>query len=80
MSGDGSVFAVDTRNLGRTETLPTPVRLFQACPATQPHGLPLRGQPYYPAFDTRDGQRFLVNCLAEPPGRFTVLMNWTFPK
>jgi serine/threonine-protein kinase len=80
MSGDGSVFAVDTRNLGRTETLPTPVRLFRACPATQPQGLPLRGEPIAPDFDTRDGQRFLVACLLEPPGRFTVLMNWTFPK
>jgi Tol biopolymer transport system component len=80
MSGDGSVFAVDTRNLGRTETLPTPVRLFQACPATQPQGMPLRGEPISPDFDTRDGQRFLVSCLVEPPGRFTVLMNWTFPK
>jgi eukaryotic-like serine/threonine-protein kinase len=79
MSGDGSVFAVDTRNLGRTETLPAPVRLFQACPATQPLAMPLRGR-YDHSFDTRDGQRFLVNCLAEPPGRFTVLMNWTFPK
>ena len=80
MSGDGSVFAVDTRNLGKTQTLPTPVRLFQACPATQPQGLPLRGEPIAPSFDTLDGQRFLVNCLLEPPGRFTVLMNWTFPK
>jgi Tol biopolymer transport system component len=80
MSGDGAVFAVDTRTLGRTETLPTPVRLFQACPATQPQGMPLRGEPSAPGFDTRDGQRFLVNCLVEPPGRFTVLMNWTFPK
>jgi Tol biopolymer transport system component len=79
MSGDGSVFAVDTRNLGRTETLPAPVRLFQACPATQPLAMPLRGLYDY-SFDTRDGQRFLVNCLVEPPGRFTVLMNWTFPK
>jgi serine/threonine-protein kinase len=80
MSVDGSVFAVDTRNLGRTEAFPAPVRLFQACPATRPQGLPLRGEPIAPGFDTLDGQRFLVNCLLEPPGRFTVLMNWTFPK
>jgi Tol biopolymer transport system component len=80
MSRDGSVFAVDTRTLGQTETLPTPVRLFQACPATQPQGMPLRGEPTAPGFDTRDGQRFLVNCLLEPPGLFTVLLNRTFPK
>jgi len=76
MSSD-AVFAVDTRTLGRTETLPTPVRLFQACPETR--RLPLRGEPSE-GFDTRDGQRFLVDCPMEPPGRFTVLMNWTFPK
>ncbi|MGH9785505.1 MAG: hypothetical protein ACRD88_15110, partial [Terriglobia bacterium] len=51
MSSEGSVFAVDTRNLGRTETLPTPVRLFQPCPATQPQGMPLRGEPIAPGFD-----------------------------
>jgi Tol biopolymer transport system component len=79
MSGDGSIFAVDTRNLGRSETLPPPMRLFQACPETRPLGLPLRGEPYRYSFDTRDGQRFLVNCPVDRSGQFTVLMNWTFP-
>ncbi len=72
---DGSIFAVDTRNLGQTDTLPTPVRLFRACAQTEPPNLETLGSP----FDTRDGQRFLVTCRLEPPGRFTVLMNWTFP-
>jgi Tol biopolymer transport system component len=67
------IFAVDMRNLGRTKTLSTPVPLFRVCPGTQP----LHDSP---PFDTRDGQQFLVNCLVEPPGQFTVLMNWTFPK
>ena len=70
-SADGSIFSVDTRNLGRIETLPTPVRLFPACLGSGP----LLGR----GFDTSDGQRFLVSCPSEPPGRFTVLMNWTIP-
>jgi hypothetical protein len=71
MSSDGSTFTVNTGDLGRTETLPTPVRLFRACPSFET----LLG----PAFDTRDGQRFLFACRMEPPGRFTVLTNWTVP-
>ena len=68
---DSSIYAVDARLLGRTGTLPPPVRLFQAC--TQTGGTnndTMRVQ-------TNDGRRFLVNCRVEPPGRFTVLMNWT---
>jgi Tol biopolymer transport system component len=80
MSGDGSIFAVDLTNLGRGQTLPPPVRLFQPCADTGPMGTPLRNEPYYYSFDTRDGQRFLVNCLVERPGRFIVLMNWALPK
>ena len=72
LSANGSVFSIDTRNLGRGEGLPAAVRLFRACPTTElAEGVP--------ALDTRDGQRFLVLCRTEPPGRFTVLMNWTLP-
>jgi Tol biopolymer transport system component len=67
---DGSVFAVDTRNLGQTAVLPTPVRLFRTC---VPIVNPAR------TFETSDGQRFLLTCPVEPPGRFTVLMNWPVP-
>jgi serine/threonine-protein kinase len=72
LSADRSVFSIDTRNLGRSETLPAAVRLFRACPSTVP-------STGVPAFDTHDGQRFLVLCQTEPPGRFTVLMDWTSP-
>ena len=71
VSSDGSAFAVSTRDLGRTETLPPPVRLFRTCSSAET----LLGR----AFDTRDGQRFLIGCRMEPPGRFTVLTNWTVP-
>ena len=29
-------------------------------------------------YDTRDGKRFLITCTVEPPGRFSVLLNWPF--
>jgi eukaryotic-like serine/threonine-protein kinase len=69
MAGDASIFVVDTRNLGRTDGLPAPTRLFKACPETLPEGAPLTGEYFEYAFDTHDGQRFLVVCHAEPPGR-----------
>ena len=71
LSADGSLFAVDTRQLGQVDTLPTPLRLFRLCPSTD--------VSLGPAFDTRDGQRFLVTCRVNPPGRFTVLTDWTIP-
>jgi Tol biopolymer transport system component len=73
VSPDGSFFAVDTRNLGRAETLPAPVRLFRSCVTSD---LQLQTGAW---FDTRDGNRFLMACHVDPPGRFTVLMNWTMP-
>jgi dipeptidyl aminopeptidase/acylaminoacyl peptidase len=71
LSTDRSIYSVDTRNLGKSETLPAPVKLFAACP--------LEGSLDLWPIDTRDGQRFLIACRTEPLGRFTVLMNWTFP-
>lgn len=71
LSADGYLFAVDVRNLGKVETLPPPVRLFRICPTTE--------SVLGPGFDTRDGQRFLAVCRIEPPGRFTVLLNWSAP-
>ena len=67
---DSAVFSVDTRQLGRAQTLPPPVRLFSAC--TRTGGITTDNM----RVQTNDGQRFLVNCRVEPPGRFTVLMNW----
>ncbi len=29
--------------------------------------------------DTGYGKRFLVTCTLEPPGKFTILMNWKYP-
>ena len=78
MTADASIVSVDTSKLRQTHSVPRPVRLFQACPETRPRGLPNTSQPFMWSFDTRDGQRFLVNCLADPPGRYTILLNWAF--
>jgi hypothetical protein len=75
MSGDSAINSVDTRNLGRSGTMPAPVRLFQACPGTSPHLAPLTYQSYSYPYDTHDGQTFLVNCRTHPSGRYVVLLN-----
>ena len=80
MSADSAIYAADTRGLGRADTVPPPVRLFQACGAAGAMAPPLSGQPYNYAFDTNDGKKFLVVCRAEPAGRFTVLMNAKLPR
>ena len=80
MTPDASIVAVDTRNLGRSDTVSPPSRLFQACPGTKPFGVPNSGASWEYAFDTRDGKRFLVTCAVEPAGKFTILMNWKFSR
>ena len=75
LSGDLNIYAVNTKSLGSPGAAPLPARLFRACPGTAPRGLPLRGEHFSYGYDTHDGQQFLVNCLAEAPGRFIVLMN-----
>ena len=76
MSDDRIIYAVNTKDLGRTSVAPLPARLFPACPGKGLASPPGTGVSYDYAFDTHDGQRFLVNCTVEPPGRFLVLMNW----
>ena len=75
MTADFSVYSVDTRNLSRSGATPAPVRLFKACPGTAPYLPPLTAQSYGYAFDTHDGQKFLVNCRVRPAGRYVVLLN-----
>jgi hypothetical protein len=57
--------------------MPTPVRLFQACPDTTPSLPPLSNQSYGYTFDTPDGQKFLVNSRARAvtAGPYVVLLN-----
>jgi len=76
MAGDLNVYAVNTKNLGRSGTV-SPSRLFRACPVTAPLGQPMRGAPWAHTYDTHDGQRFLISCRADRLGRLVVLLNWT---
>ena len=80
MSKDGAVFGVNTSGLGKSETIALPARLFRACPQSRPSPSPETGSYYESAMDTHDGKQFLVNCWAQLPGKFTVLMNWSFPQ
>ena len=84
MAAGSVVFAVDTSALAAGK-VSAPVHLFKACSQSQPGnpdagrgagGGALNGAPYFSPLDTRDGKRFLVACLVDPPGQYTVLMNW----
>jgi serine/threonine protein kinase/WD40 repeat protein len=75
MTADSVIYSVDTRSLGRADAVPAPVRLFEACPDTSPYLPPVMNQTFGWAFDTHDGQKFLVNCRAHPAGRYTMLLN-----
>jgi Tol biopolymer transport system component len=75
MTADSEIYAVDTRNLGRSTATLTPVRLFKACPETAPYLPPVTNQTWGYPYDTHDGRMFLVNCRAHPAGRYAVLLN-----
>jgi len=76
MALDFAIYAVDLKNLGKGGPMPLPVRLFLPCPGTRALGAPNPVEPYQYNFDSQDGQRFLVNCQADPPGRYTIMLNW----
>ena len=80
MSRDFNLYMVSTKNLGQSTTVPLPSRLFQACPDTAPVGAPGRGALFDYAFDTNDGQRFLINCRVQPQGTYRVLLNSLTPR
>ena len=78
MAPDRAIYAADTRSLGHSGAAPSGVRLFGTCPGTSISSLPATDATYMAPYDTHDGKRFLVNCNAEPRGRFSVLLNWPF--
>ena len=80
MSRDFNLYAVSTKNLGASTTVPLPSRLFQACPGTAPVNPPARGSVFGYAYDTYDGQRFLINCRVQPGGTYRVLINSLMPR
>ena len=78
MGADMFLYAVNTTALGKSPQGPVPLRLFRACEAKRTVNTPTRNQMYGHPYDTIDGKRFLFNCSAEPPGQFTILLNWPF--
>jgi eukaryotic-like serine/threonine-protein kinase len=72
MSADHFIHGVDLSNLA---SVPTPVKLFRACPQTLPSATAGTSASYFYTFDTRDGNRFLVDCRVSAPGQFVVLLD-----
>lgn len=52
-----------------------PQSIGMVAPQSQPSSRAMGGSPYSSPLDTRDGKRFLVACLVEPPGRYNMLLN-----
>jgi eukaryotic-like serine/threonine-protein kinase len=75
MSADHFIHGVDLSNLASALTVPTPVKLFRACPQTMPAATAGTSASYFYTFDTRDGNRFLVDCRVSAPGQFVVLLD-----
>ena len=76
-SADSSIWSFNTKGLA-SGAVPDPVRLFRPCPSSTFPFSPSKEATFMRAFDTRDGARFAVTCTVEPPGRFSVLLNWPF--
>lgn len=72
---DDFIYSVDLSQFAFSNTLPKPVKLFRACPQTLPSATAGSGNPFFYMFDTRDGNRFLVDCRVRAPGQFVVLLD-----
>jgi Tol biopolymer transport system component len=76
MTRDSVIHAVDVRALGQAGSVLSDSRLFEACPEAAPATRAMSNNSYATPYDTRDGQRFLVNCRVQPAGRYLVLLDW----
>jgi serine/threonine protein kinase len=76
MTADFSIYSVSLKNLKSGGPMQLPERLFRPCPGAKPEGSATINEAYQFNFDTRDGRRFLVDCVVEPPGSYQVLVNW----
>ncbi len=75
MGADNFIYSVDLSNLRSSGTVPPQVKLFRACPQTMPAGTVGSNTPWLYTFDTRDGNRFLLDCRVNAPGQFVVLLD-----
>ena len=76
-SADSTLWSFNTAGLDRGE-VSEPVRLFRPCESSSLPFSPTSRSTFMRPYDTRDGKRFLITCTVEPPGRFSVLLNWPF--
>jgi serine/threonine protein kinase len=76
MSEDASIHALPTGSLRIDGPVPRTQRLFRPCPGSAPQSPPMSAQFWGNPYDTRDGKRFIVNCLVRPPRDYVALMNW----
>jgi TolB protein len=76
VGNDSSLWSVSTDGFSQGK-IPDPVRLFGMCASTGLGEQPQIGGSQTP-YDTHDGKRFVVECLADSSNRLTVLLNWPF--
>ena len=76
MSEDATIHSVAMTGLRIGGPVPRPHALFRPCPGSAPQALPMAAQFWGNPYDTRDGQRFIVDCTARPSREYVVLMNW----
>ena len=77
LAGDLKLYSVNVEGLAKPGTVPLPAPLFAPCADTALLEIPMTGASYVHPYDvTSDGQSFLFNCRATPPGRYDVMLNW----
>ena len=76
MSEDATIHSVATSGLRIGGAVPRAHALFRPCPGSAPQAPPMTAQFWGNPYDTRDGNRFIVDCTARPSRDFVVLMNW----
>jgi Tol biopolymer transport system component len=74
ISIDNNLKQVDVRNLGRKRG--NVATLFKVCPDTGLNSRPGIGAVWAHPYDVASDGRFLFDCMAAPPGRFVVSVNW----
>jgi Tol biopolymer transport system component len=76
MAQNAVIHVADTSHLKDRHVVGRPEKLFQPCAATGIRFQVARFAPYAWHFDVAPDGRFVANCMAEPPGRYVVWMNW----
>jgi len=76
MSEDATIHAVATTGLRIGGPVSRPHALFRPCSGSAPQAAPMTANFWGNPYDTRDGKRFIVDCIVRPSREYVVLMNW----